>query len=66
MFARKSDLREVDEIARRLGIDRDLASKRLHMLKRKAGLRGKSVEIGEDGTLTDPVSGEEIGNICDE
>jgi hypothetical protein len=30
-----------------------------------AGIPGPPVDIDDDGTVRDPVSGEEIGNICD-
>jgi hypothetical protein len=66
MFGRKADLAEVDQIARRLGLDRNEASDRLHDIKEGAGLRGRKVKIDSDGTVRDPVSGDELGNLCDD
>ncbi|HKU45034.1 MAG TPA: RHS repeat-associated core domain-containing protein, partial [Polyangiales bacterium] len=60
-----AEKRQLKELGRILGKSVDELSDSLHKIKKAAGLRGKSVDIAPDGTVTDPVSGEDIGNICD-
>jgi RHS repeat-associated protein len=61
--AREKDL--LKHLADVFGVPWKQLSDELHKIKKNAGLKGKSVDIAPDGTVTDPVSGEEIGNICD-
>jgi len=56
---------QLKELSGKLKIPvRDL-SKSLHKIKDAAGIPGPTVTIDDDGTVRDPVSGEDIGNICD-
>ncbi|HEY3255582.1 MAG TPA: hypothetical protein VGJ91_16605, partial [Polyangiaceae bacterium] len=64
-WARKSDLKQVDELARRLGLPREAVSRQLHDIKKAAGLRGQSVDIDDEGNVFHPDSGDFLGNVCD-
>jgi len=64
-LARKSDLKQVDELARRLGLPREAVTRQLHDIKKAAGLRGQSVDIDDEGNVFDPNSGDFLGNVCD-
>ncbi len=66
-FVRKADTRQVDQIARELGIARELVRNAIEKIKKAAGLRpNENVDILPDGTVRDPVSGDDIGHIEDE
>jgi RHS repeat-associated protein len=66
-FARKADTRQVDQIARDLGLPRELVRNAIEKIKKAAGLRpNENVDLLPDGTVRDPVSGDDIGHIEDE
>jgi hypothetical protein len=57
----------LDEIARRTGLDRNALGRAIEDIKDAVGRRGKSVTIDpRTGRVTDPKTGEEIGNVIDE
>jgi RHS repeat-associated protein len=60
-----AEKQQLKELARILGKTLKDVSDALHKIKKAAGIRGKSVDIAPDGTVTDPASGDDIGNICD-
>jgi len=62
---RKADTREVDRIARDLGIPRELVRNALERIKKAARWRG-DVIVEPDGTVRDDVNGDELGNIHDD
>lgn len=62
--AREKDL--LKHLSDSLGIPWKKLSDELHKIKKAAGLKGREVDIAPDGTVFDPVSGEEIGNLTDE
>lgn len=64
-FNKRED-RQIKHLADLLGIPRQRLSDELHRIKKKAGLRGRATDLLDDGTVIDPVSGEPIGNVCDE
>lgn len=51
-------------VASRLGLEEYILSERLHLVKNRAGLRGRPVWIClDDGEVYDPQSHESLGNV---
>jgi RHS repeat-associated protein len=64
-YSKSSEDAQIKHLAELLNIpERDLSAE-LHRIKKSTGLRGRAVPIDVDGTVRDPVSGEEIGNVLD-
>jgi hypothetical protein len=66
VFSTASEKKQLKHASETLGIPLGELGDALHAIKHAAGLKGKSVPIDPDGTVRDPVSGEEIGNLLDE
>ena len=63
----RGESRELDRIAKDLGIPREALRKALEKIKKANGLRGnENVDILPDGTVVDRTSGDPIGNVVDE
>jgi hypothetical protein len=54
----------VDAAARRLGLERNVAGDRSHEITENWLLPVRNVIPDEDGNVIEPVSDEEMGNIC--
>ncbi len=66
IFATKSEEAWLRWKARELDLEERALSEALHRIKEGSGLGGRPVEIDGDGNVTDPRSGDPIGNVIDE